>query len=107
MTKTQQKLAEQATVFVNSGGKALTAIVQILLLSLAVLFEAVSLLFSHLDEVITTTELGVAERPKERSETLTLAPLSEQRDIAPRQGGFATEPATLMTGTTGGLTRRK
>lgn len=106
MTKTQQKLAEQATVFVNSGGKALTAIVQMLLLSLAVLFEAVSLLFSHLDEVIAS-DFGVAERPKERSETLTLAPLSEQRDIAPRQGGFATEPATLLTGTTGGLTRRQ
>jgi len=106
MTKTQQKLAEQATVFVNSGGKALTAIVQMLLLSLAVLFEAVSLLFSHLNETITTTELGVAGPSKQRSETLTLAS-SEQRDIAPRQGGFATEPATLMTGTTGGLTRRK
>jgi len=106
MTKTQQKLAEQAAVFVNSGGKALTAIVQILLLSVAVLFEAVSLLFSHLDDVIAT-DLKETQSANERSETLTLAPLSDGRDLAPRQGSFATEPATLMTGTTGGLTRRK
>ena len=53
MTKTQQKLARQATIFLNCGGKALTALLRMLLLSFAVVFEGVSKAFLLLDNSIS------------------------------------------------------
>jgi len=105
MTKTQQKLVRQGTVFVNSGGKAISAVLRIVLLLMAVLFEGISILFSRMEDAIAS-DLSETERANKRNEGLTLSTLSDERDMSHRQGGFATEPA-LLTGTSGGLTRRK
>lgn len=73
MTKTQQKLARQGTIVLNFGGKALTALLRILLLSVAVVFEGVSRVFLFLDDIIADdireTERAAKQEPNSRSIT--------------------------------------
>jgi hypothetical protein len=118
MTKTQQKLAEQTTIFLNSGGRAITAVFRILLLTVAVLFEAIGLLLSGVEDLMPNTG-SEAERDEKRTEKFTLAPLQAQGPrLAGSSGTAASDesrdlrpdnrvPAALFTGTVGALSRRK
>jgi hypothetical protein len=69
MTKTQQGLARQATIFINCGGKALTALLRMLLLSVAVFFEAVGRVFASVEKVVGS-ELTQMERGRKRAQVL-------------------------------------
>ncbi len=105
MTKTQQKLARQAAIFLNCGGKAMTAIMRLMFLAVAVLFEAIGLLFSRIDEVMADT-LSEAESKRNEAHTFTLEKDKEEIAIVPRHGSFASEPA-ILNGTVGSSLRRK
>jgi hypothetical protein len=113
MTKTQQRLERQATTFVNSGGKALSAILRLLLLGIAVLFEFMILVFSRIEESLADNP-NETEHASKRNEghTFIMGPDSDERTVSvvPRSGAFAHEHATVFTGTGGsisGLPRRK
>jgi hypothetical protein len=71
MTKTQQKLARHATTFLNCGGKALTALLRMLLLSFAVVFEGISRIFVVLDTSID--DARDVERARKSSEVRAIA----------------------------------
>jgi hypothetical protein len=107
MTKTQQKLTRQVTIFLNSGGKAVTAVLRLLLLAVAVLFEAVSIFFSRIEEVLASnlSETEAANKHHE-AHAFTLAAEADERKVVSRPNNFNPEPA-LLTGTTGGLARHK
>jgi hypothetical protein len=67
MTKTtQQKLARQAITFLDYGGKAMTALVRMLLLSLAVVFEGIGIVLLVLESSMDH-EAGKAERVRKGS----------------------------------------
>jgi hypothetical protein len=106
MTKTQQRLARQATTFVNSGGKAISAILRVLLLAVAAALELMSLAFSRIEESLADNETEHASKRNE-GRTFVLGPDADERSVVQRPCGFATEPATLLTGTGGSLARRK
>ena len=106
MTKTQQKLARQATIFVNFGGRALTALLRIVLLSIAAVFEAVSRVFLFLEVALERDAVEMDRARKRtgvRSFTLAIPPDGEGR----RLGDYARESAPALTGTAGKLARRK
>jgi len=71
MTKAQQGLARQATIFITCGGKALTALVRMLLLSLAVLFEAFGRALISLEKLVGV-EVAQMDRTRKRARVVEL-----------------------------------
>jgi len=53
MTRTQVHFSSEATAFINHGGRALTALAHLLLLSWAVVFEKLSRALVNFDRWIT------------------------------------------------------
>lgn len=103
MTKTQQKLERQLTVVLNCGGKALTALLRILLLFVAVVFEGVSRAFLFLDNIIADdireTERASRQAPDGRSIALTAVPNKSER-ISP-EPAYARVATAILTRVTG------
>jgi hypothetical protein len=107
MTKIQQKLARQMTLVVNCGGKAITALLRMLLLVVAALFEGVSLFFSRLEEVVAveSNETEAARKNAEvRAVSFPAVPAEDSMGRLP--SGLVHEPAAILTGTAGGRQRR-
>jgi hypothetical protein len=99
MTKTQQKLARQAITFLNCGGKALNALLRMLLLAVAVVFEGISRIFLILETSIEQDAREV-ERARKSSQvraiTFTTLPIGHR---GPLDGAFAHKPAPALTAT--------
>jgi hypothetical protein len=100
MTKTQQKLARQATVFLNCGGKALTALLRMLLLTLAAVFEGVSKVFLFMDNSIEQ-DARDAERAQQQSSQVCAISFSALPGgkRSPLDEAFAHGSAQALTGT--------
>ncbi len=103
MTKTQQKFARQATTFLNCGGKALTALLHMLLLLFAVVFEGISKIFVTLETSIEDTrEIERAGKGSEvRAINLTALPDEER---GPLDRAFARVSARTLAATAVGRT---
>lgn len=100
MTKTQQKLARQATVFLNCGGRVVTAVIRMLLLSVAVVFESVSRVCLFLDTAIEN-DARETERAQKRNVagmTLTAVPSGERISLE----GAYTQHAQVLPRAVGG-----
>jgi hypothetical protein len=107
MTRTQQKLAKQATLFVNCGGKAVTALLRVVLLVVAVLFEAIGILFSQIEEAIAASIKDTEAAPKGQKVSAVAFPLASTEDPMGRlSANLAPEHAGMLTGTVGGRPRR-
>ena len=103
MTKTQQKLARQATLFLNCGGKALTALLRMLLLSVAAVFEGVSKGFLYMDNSIEQ-DARDAERAQQKSSqvcAITFSALPGGKR-SPLDEAFAHSSAPALTATAAG-----
>ena len=103
MTKTQQKLARQATIFLNCGGKALTALLRMLLLSVATVFEGVSKSFLLMDDSIEQ-DAREAERAQQKSSqvcAITFSALPGGKR-SPLDEAFANSSAPALTATAAG-----
>ncbi len=102
MTKTQQKLARQATVFLNCGGKALTALLRMLLLTLATVFEGVSKVFLFMDNSIEQ-DARDAERARQQSSQVCAITFSAlpggKRSQLDEAFAHSSAPALTATGT--------
>jgi hypothetical protein len=105
MTKTQQKLAREAATFLNCGGKALTALLRMLLLSVAVVFEGIGKIFSVLESSIEhdarEAELARKSRPV-RAITFKAMPNGERSGL---EAAYAYKPTPALTATTAGRGR--
>jgi hypothetical protein len=89
MTKTtQQKLARQAVTFLDYGGKAMTALVRTLLLSLAVVFEGIGIVLLVLESSMDR-DAGKAERVQKSG----------------LEAAYAYKPAPALAATTAGRSR--
>jgi hypothetical protein len=104
MTKTQQKLARQATIFLNCGGKALTALLRMLLLSVATVFEGVSKAFLFMDNSIEQDARDAERAQEEKSSqvcAITFSALSGGKR-SPLDEAFAHNSAPAFTATAAG-----
>jgi hypothetical protein len=102
MTKTQQKLARQAMTFLDYGGKALNALLSMLLLAAAVVFEGIGgaalVLATLIEHDVCGAEFG-QKSSRARAIRLTAMP-SEKRNRL--QGTYSRNPASALTATAGG-----
>ena len=98
MTKTQQKFARQATTFLNCGGKALTALLRMLLLLFAVVFEGISKIFIILETSIEDTREaeGAGKGSEVRAIEFTALPDGERVSL---DRAFARDSARTLAAT--------
>lgn len=106
MTKTtQQKLARQAVTFLDYGGKAMTALVRMLLLSLAVVFEGIGIVLLVLESSMDR-DAGKAERVQKsgpvRAIKFKALPNGERGGL---EAAYAYKPAPALAATTAGRSR--
>lgn len=102
MTKTQQKLARQAMTLLDHGGKALTALIGMLLLAVAVVFEGIGGVALVLATLIERDVCGAECRQKSsrvRAIRLTAMPSEKRNQL---QGAYSRNPASALTAAAGG-----
>jgi hypothetical protein len=95
---TQQKLARQATTFLNCGGKAVVALIRMLLLSVAVVFEGIGKTFAALEGLIKEDAFEAERAQKSspvRAITFKALPKGERGGL---EGAYAYSPAPALTG---------
>jgi hypothetical protein len=100
MTKTQQKLEHQAIAFLNCGGKALTALLSMLLLSLAVFFECIGKFFVVLETQIEN-DARETERAQKSSQVRAIT-FTANEDRGSLDGAFAHSSAPALTAAAAG-----
>lgn len=107
MTRIQQKLVRQATLFVNHGGKAVTALLRTVLLALAALFELVGLLFGRLEEAVAVNIKDTEPMKSDKVATVTF-PMQQPEEPMGRlaAANLVHESPSILTGTVGGRARR-
>jgi hypothetical protein len=99
MTKTQQKFARQATTFLNCGGKALTALLRMLLLLVAVVFEGISKIFLILETSTEDTQENERARRGSEVHAIEFTPLPDGQRL---DRAFARDSSRTLAATAGG-----
>jgi hypothetical protein len=102
---TQQKLARQAVTFLDYGGKAMTALARMVLLSLAVVFEGIGIVLLVLESSMDH-ESGKAERGQRGSRVRAIKfkslPRGERGGL---ESAYAYKPASALASTSSGRAR--